>query len=64
MALRLAITHNLHKRHNMKRLCRSESVHRNRLWWSVYMQERFVVRPQAKSYNYILPPLVLPVTDA
>ncbi|KAH6685845.1 hypothetical protein F5X68DRAFT_241104 [Plectosphaerella plurivora] len=41
LALRLAIAQNLHsKRHNLQRLNRSESVHRNRLWWSVYMQER------------------------
>lgn len=43
MALRVAITHNLHnKRLSEQRVSRSEAVHRNRLWWSVYMQERYV----------------------
>ena len=38
MALDLAITHSLHT--NGATSYRSEDVRRNRLWWSVYMQNR------------------------
>ncbi|KAK1676112.1 hypothetical protein BDP55DRAFT_693760 [Colletotrichum godetiae] len=39
-ALRLAISHGMHRANTCQNLRRSESVHRNRLWWSIYMQER------------------------
>lgn len=38
-ALRLAISHGLQQVGNNISY-RSENIHRNRLWWSVYMQER------------------------
>ncbi|KAL6884748.1 hypothetical protein GGI43DRAFT_419296 [Trichoderma evansii] len=40
MALRLSMSHGLHRSLASRRLRRSELVHQNRLWWSVYMQER------------------------
>ncbi|OHW93436.1 fungal specific transcription factor domain-containing protein [Colletotrichum incanum] len=39
-ALRLAISHGMHRVNSNQNLRRSENVHRNRLWWSIYMQER------------------------
>ncbi|KAK1532308.1 uncharacterized protein CCOS01_04291 [Colletotrichum costaricense] len=39
-ALRLAISHGMHRSNNSQNPRRSENVHRNRLWWSIYMQER------------------------
>ncbi|KAK1625535.1 hypothetical protein BDP81DRAFT_328235 [Colletotrichum phormii] len=39
-ALRLAISHGMHRANTSQNLRRSDSVHRNRLWWSIYMQER------------------------
>lgn len=41
MALRLAISHGMHKSTGNGNLSRSEAVHRSRLWWTLYMQERF-----------------------
>jgi proline utilization trans-activator len=41
-AQRLAIGHGMHRANTDRNLRRSEVVHRNRLWWSIYMQERFV----------------------
>ncbi|KAF5576174.1 positive activator of transcription [Fusarium pseudocircinatum] len=38
--LRLALGLSLHKSASYKGHKRSEAVHRNRLWWSMYMQER------------------------
>jgi proline utilization trans-activator len=40
LALHLAIAQNMHRAGGDSRLSRSEAVHRNRLWWSVYMQQR------------------------
>lgn len=40
MALRLAISNGFHRKTNSSSRQRSENVHRNRLWWSLYMQER------------------------
>ncbi|KAI8169784.1 hypothetical protein K4K49_010941 [Colletotrichum sp. SAR 10_70] len=39
-ALRLATTHGYHRNSGTKHLLQSEKVHLNRLWWTVYMQER------------------------
>ncbi|KAL0943358.1 fungal specific transcription factor domain-containing protein [Colletotrichum truncatum] len=39
-ALRLATTHGYHRKLGTKHLLQSEKVHLNRLWWTVYMQER------------------------
>ncbi|KAL0781854.1 hypothetical protein CaCOL14_003189 [Colletotrichum acutatum] len=39
-ALRLAISHGMHRSNSSQNPRRSENVHRNRLWWSIYMQER------------------------
>ncbi|KAH9231564.1 hypothetical protein K456DRAFT_1763336 [Colletotrichum gloeosporioides 23] len=39
-ALRLAISHGMHRANSAPCLRRSDNVHRNRLWWSIYMQER------------------------
>lgn len=39
-ALRLAICHGMHRSNHDQNLKRSEVVHRNRLWWTIYMQER------------------------
>ncbi|KAH0426602.1 fungal specific transcription factor domain-containing protein [Colletotrichum camelliae] len=39
-ALRLAISHGMHRANSAPNLRRSDVVHRNRLWWSIYMQER------------------------
>ncbi|KAK7409342.1 hypothetical protein QQX98_008466 [Neonectria punicea] len=39
-ALRLAISHKYHQVSGTKHLMKSEKVHLNRLWWTVYMQER------------------------
>ncbi|KAJ4252482.1 hypothetical protein NW762_011083 [Fusarium torreyae] len=41
-ALRLSLGLSLHKSGSHGSRKRSEAVHRNRLWWSVYMQERYV----------------------
>lgn len=40
MALRLSMSNGLHRSLTSHRPRRSELVHQNRLWWSVYMQER------------------------
>ncbi|KAI5467918.1 hypothetical protein BGZ63DRAFT_39626 [Mariannaea sp. PMI_226] len=39
-ALRIAITHKYHQVAGTKHLMKSDRVHLNRLWWTVYMQER------------------------
>ncbi|TEA15283.1 putative transcriptional regulatory protein [Colletotrichum sidae] len=39
-ALRLATAHGFHRTSGTKHLLQSEKVHLNRLWWTVYMQER------------------------
>ncbi|OHW98240.1 fungal specific transcription factor domain-containing protein [Colletotrichum incanum] len=39
-ALRLATTHGYHRKSGTHHLLQSEKVHLNRLWWTVYMQER------------------------
>ncbi|KZL68803.1 fungal specific transcription factor domain-containing protein [Colletotrichum tofieldiae] len=39
-ALRLATTHGYHRKSGTHHLLQSERVHLNRLWWTVYMQER------------------------
>ncbi|RDW56731.1 hypothetical protein BP6252_13986 [Coleophoma cylindrospora] len=39
-AMRLAVSQRLYRKSGGKRYKRSEIVHRNRLWWSIYMQER------------------------
>ncbi|TIC99993.1 putative transcriptional regulatory protein C3C7.04 [Colletotrichum higginsianum] len=39
-ALRLATTHGYHRKTATHHLLQSEKVHLNRLWWTVYMQER------------------------
>ncbi|KAL2882204.1 hypothetical protein SGCOL_002472 [Colletotrichum sp. CLE4] len=39
-ALRLATTHGYHRKSGTQHLLQSEKVHLNRLWWTVYMQER------------------------
>ncbi|CCT65405.1 related to positive activator of transcription [Fusarium fujikuroi IMI 58289] len=39
-ALRLSLGLSLHKSGSYRSQRRSEAVHRNRLWWSIYMQER------------------------
>ncbi|GJC93110.1 fungal specific transcription factor domain-containing protein [Colletotrichum higginsianum] len=39
-ALRLATTHGYHRKTVTHHLLQSEKVHLNRLWWTVYMQER------------------------
>ncbi|KAL6415395.1 hypothetical protein AUP68_01950 [Ilyonectria robusta] len=40
IALRLAISNGMHKANQNQTYSRSDSVHRSRLWWSLYMQER------------------------
>ncbi|KAL2866660.1 fungal specific transcription factor domain-containing protein [Aspergillus lucknowensis] len=40
MGLRIAIVMGLHRDSSGASLTRSERVHRNRLWWTIYMQER------------------------
>ncbi|KAF4982675.1 hypothetical protein FDECE_17463 [Fusarium decemcellulare] len=40
MALRLAISNGMHKSTGNGKFSRSEAVHRSRLWWTLYMQER------------------------
>ncbi|KAF4999856.1 hypothetical protein FDECE_11387 [Fusarium decemcellulare] len=39
-ALRLAVLHGYHQGNTGRKLLRSEKVHINRLWWTIYMQER------------------------
>ncbi|KAJ5387426.1 hypothetical protein N7509_009967 [Penicillium cosmopolitanum] len=39
-ALRLAISLGLHRRSGAKQFLHSQKVHVNRLWWTIYMQER------------------------
>ncbi|KAI9155653.1 hypothetical protein HJFPF1_08241 [Paramyrothecium foliicola] len=39
-ALRLAISHGFHRQSEVEHYTHSERVHLNRLWWTVYMQER------------------------
>jgi proline utilization trans-activator len=41
-ALRLAVTHGFHRQTGTHRLILSERVQLNRLWWTVYIQERYV----------------------
>ncbi|KKA28365.1 hypothetical protein TD95_000204 [Thielaviopsis punctulata] len=41
-ALRLCLTHGYHMASTKKPLMQSERVHINRLWWTIYMQERRV----------------------
>jgi proline utilization trans-activator len=38
-ALRLAITHGMHRANATQNLQRPEIVHRTRLWWKIYIQE-------------------------
>ncbi|KAM5359267.1 hypothetical protein ACJZ2D_014615 [Fusarium nematophilum] len=40
MALRLAVSNGMHKSTGAGTFSRSEAVHRSRLWWTLYMQER------------------------
>uniref|UniRef100_A0A0B7JL26 Zn(2)-C6 fungal-type domain-containing protein n=2 Tax=Bionectria ochroleuca TaxID=29856 RepID=A0A0B7JL26_BIOOC len=40
LALHLAVVRGMHKVGGDQMLPRSEAVHRNRLWWSIYMQHR------------------------
>ncbi|KAF5013268.1 hypothetical protein FDECE_697 [Fusarium decemcellulare] len=39
-ALRLAISHGFHRVSGVEHYTHSERVHLNRLWWTIYMQER------------------------
>ncbi|CAH0055038.1 unnamed protein product [Clonostachys solani] len=39
-ALRLAISHGFHRESRLEKFAQSERVRLNRLWWTVYMQER------------------------
>ncbi|KAM5526735.1 hypothetical protein FOXYSP1_20854 [Fusarium oxysporum f. sp. phaseoli] len=39
-ALKLAITSGMARTRDMQVMTRSERTHRNRLWWTIYMQER------------------------
>ncbi|VUC26729.1 unnamed protein product, partial [Clonostachys rosea] len=39
-ALRLAISHGFHRESRLEKFAQSEKVRLNRLWWTVYMQER------------------------
>ncbi|CAH0028119.1 unnamed protein product [Clonostachys rhizophaga] len=39
-ALRLAISHGFHRESRLEKFAHSERVRLNRLWWTVYMQER------------------------
>ncbi|CAM1506198.1 Fc.00g058390.m01.CDS01 [Cosmosporella sp. VM-42] len=39
-ALRLAISHKYHRASGTQHLMQSEKIHVNRLWWTIYMQER------------------------
>ncbi|KAM5378638.1 hypothetical protein ACJZ2D_004437 [Fusarium nematophilum] len=39
-ALRLAISHGFHRLSGVEHYTHSERVHLNRLWWTIYMQER------------------------
>ena len=41
IALRLAITHNMHRMTGFSKPRRSAAIHQNRLWWTIYMQERW-----------------------
>lgn len=40
-ALRLAMVHRLYRQDHLASLPVSERAHRCRLWWTVYMQERY-----------------------
>jgi hypothetical protein len=42
-ALRLAVAHGYHCRPKGRHVMQWEKVHTNRLWWTIYMQERYVV---------------------
>jgi proline utilization trans-activator len=39
-ALRIAITHGFHVHGRLKEYLQSEKTHLNRLWWTIYMQEK------------------------
>lgn len=39
-ALRLAILLGMHRKSGLEGRLESEKVHINRLWWTIYMQER------------------------
>ncbi|PLB45415.1 hypothetical protein P170DRAFT_243326 [Aspergillus steynii IBT 23096] len=39
-ALRIAIAHGFHVRGRLKEYLQSEKTHLNRLWWTIYMQEK------------------------
>lgn len=60
-ALRLAIGRGMHRANSTQGLRRSEAVHGNRLWWTIYMQERFVKSALGGSLLMILGDLPLPV---
>ncbi|KAL7908500.1 fungal-specific transcription factor domain-containing protein [Trichoderma velutinum] len=40
MALRLAVSDGMNRETTTNNMMRSEMIHRNRLWWTIYMQER------------------------
>lgn len=41
MALRLAISNGMARESSNAGMKRSDKTHRNRLWWTIYMQERY-----------------------
>ncbi|KAH7029866.1 uncharacterized protein B0I36DRAFT_364339 [Microdochium trichocladiopsis] len=50
-ALRLAITHGYHKKAGVTHLLLSEKVQLNRLWWTVYMQDRRLAAATGNPYG-------------
>jgi proline utilization trans-activator len=45
VALRLAMSNGLSRDDATVQMKRSEKTHRNRLWWTIYMQERSFIHP-------------------
>ncbi|RSL68111.1 hypothetical protein CEP53_002763 [Fusarium sp. AF-6] len=52
-ALRLAILHGYHQKDSERNLLRSEKAQINRLWWTVYMQERRLAAANGKPSGII-----------
>ncbi|KAI8715046.1 Zn(2)-C6 fungal-type domain-containing protein [Fusarium sp. LHS14.1] len=60
-ALRLAILHGYHQKDSERNLLRSEKAQINRLWWTVYMQERRLAAANGKPSGIIDSAISMPL---
>ncbi|RMJ09572.1 hypothetical protein CDV36_010812 [Fusarium kuroshium] len=60
-ALRLAILHGYHQKDSERNILRSEKAQINRLWWTVYMQERRLAAANGKPSGIIDSAISMPL---